>query len=182
MITWLLWTRNRQEWTIKHQQEFVPGADFYFIDNLRHRDHHDSLLKCQLFELDKYHHHPPEHKNPNYRFNRDDKKYKFLLESTVKVNVVAVAAAVSNTISYQDEIEYCESCSWLSYFAWCILVSVCVHFVIRFIEKRVRKFKWRGSNRFNRVKFEEGKFNLNAVSSIELLRKNKRVKISVNSH
>lgn len=198
MISWSVYWRSNSEWTIRHQQEYVHGADFYTIEHLRYRDHNEALIKCQLYEIDIYHYHPPvdHHKKPIYRFNRDDsRKFKLLLESTVRV--IVVPASNSDDLSpFECEPSATSLFNWLSYLVFCLLVSLAMHFFIQFAKKQIRKRNRScrtSSVRFNEYKFDtmvrneqaatsrrnSGNFTLNAVSSVELIRKSKRFKSPV---
>lgn len=210
MISWSTYSRVNKQWTVKHQQELVNGADFYMIENLRYRDHNEALFKCQLYEIDLYYHHPPadHHKKPIYKFNREDtKKFKFLLESTVLVRVVPRDAIVELDAEMPIECEPAMVWSpslyhWMAYLALCLIFSFCVHFFIQFVKSQIKRHqrlcRTETSSgtavRFNEYRFDSiageqvasalsphdsGNFKLNTVSSVELIRKSKRVKCSV---
>lgn len=90
----------------------------------------------------------------------------------------------------EQDCESSWSCRWVICLGLGVLACVCYHFGTRLVKNR---YKRNGSNRArfeNVVRFENvGKnktdcaspveFSLNAVSSVELLRKNKKVKFSV---
>lgn len=167
----------------------MPSSDFYFVENLNYDEHNGVQIKCELFEVDRNHYHPSDYKKHIYSFNRNEKKYNLLLESTIKIRVVPT----------NRDAHECESTR--SYSKWVLLNSVFsifgLYFLVRYVIDKISKLKKR-SVTFSPYKFEMIKRagddkdldlakveisnpTLNPVSSLELLRKKSKFK-SVISH
>ena len=188
-MIWSMYSTETRNWSVKLQQENVPSADFFFILNIDYKTYNGARFKCELFEVDRYHYHPSDYKKHVYSFNRYEKKYKFLLESEIRIVIIPDITAVSIWNNNGHGI-------WIAFIVFNIILGITIfYFIIKSAIKttteRIRRdtipydtdqfdavnsSEDDGTN-FDLVKVEAPlSLSLNPVSSIELLRKKSKYK------
>lgn len=193
-MIWSMYSSETRNWSVKLQQENVPSADFFFILNIDYKTYNGAIFKCELFEVDQNHYRSSDYKKHVYSFNRYEKKYKFLLESEIRIVIVPDITVIQTTaVSIWNKNGHG---IWIAFIVFNVVLGITIfYFIIRSAIKttteRIRRdtipydtdqfdavnsSEDDGTN-FDLVKVEAPlNLSLNPVSSIELLRKKSKYK------
>lgn len=149
-MVWSIWSNKNQTWYTKLKQEYVASADFYFIESPR-LDYYNNLIliKCEMFETDKYHYHPPDYKKHIYEFNQE-KKYKKLLESIVHVKILPATNMWAESVI--SPIEVCSTNLKIMIVLFVVFIIVMFIMFLVIIFSKIKSKKRHKSYQFKLIK------------------------------
>lgn len=87
-IAWYTNSENSSKFDLKLVKEYIGSADTYVIENPNYNTYHNSLVKCDLYEIDPKNYHSEDYKKNIFLKFPKHKMLKLLLNATVKIEII----------------------------------------------------------------------------------------------